>query len=204
MSIKCKYITYDKLEINKITFLNYQCEDMSVMKSSEKKYKENKKCKKEDNNFGYVNIKYYNNLLLYLTTPKMKCLFGINKSSSNSFQMNLQFTNLNDQKMKSFFNFIKNIELLCMKHLEIDESDNLFVSQIKYDKNNKYEPNLSVKVPFSYNKFNTELYSDYSDTVNILNINNFQDMECDIYIDKIWKLNNKYYMKWKVKIIHLL
>ena len=135
----------------------------------------------------------------------MKCLFGINKTSGNSFQMNLQFTNLsNDSKMKSFFNFIKNIELMCMEHLEIEESDNLFISQIKYDKNNKYEPNLLVKVPFSYNKFNTDLYSEYSNTVNILNINNFQDMECDIYIDKIWKLNDKYYMKWKVKIIHLL
>ena len=103
MSVKCKYITYDKIDQNKIKFINYQCEDMSIIKSSEKKYKENKNCKKEDNNFGYVNIKYCNNLFLYLTTPKMKCLFGINKTSGNSFQMNLQFTNLNDdQKMKSF------------------------------------------------------------------------------------------------------
>jgi len=29
-------------------------------------------------------------------------------------------------------------------------------------------------------------------------------MECDIYLDKIWKMNDKFYAKWKCKVIHLL
>ena len=33
---------------------------------------------------------------------------------------------------------------------------------------------------------------------------NFTDIQCDIYLDKIWKMNEKFYGKWKVKCIHLL
>ena len=24
-------------------------------------------------------------------------------------------------------------------------------------------------------------------------------MECDLYVDKIWRMNDKFYMKWKCK-----
>ena len=73
----------------------------------------------------------------------------------------------------------------------------------KYDKAEKYEPNLSVKLPFHYNKFVTDLYSDFSSAVNIFNIKKFQRMECDIFADKVWRMNDKFYMKWKCKIIHM-
>ena len=135
----------------------------------------------------------------------MKCLFGIQKSGSN-FQMSLQFNNLKeDDIMKYFFDFIQGIEFKCMEKIGLLESDaENFISQIKYDKQKKYDPNLSVKIPFSYNKFQTEIYSDDSDVVNLFQIQNFTPMECDIYLDKIWKMNEKYYAKWKCKTIHLL
>ena len=120
--------------------------------------------------------------------------------------MNLQFTNLEeDNKVKSFFNFIQNIEFMCMKHLGLTEDDgDRFMSQIKYDKKGLYEPNLAVKLPFHYNKFITEIYSENSSIINIFTIKNFQLMECDLYIDKVWRMNDKFYLKWKCKVIHIL
>ena len=41
MSIQCKYITSDKLYPEKINFISYQCDDMSITKSSDKTYSKN-------------------------------------------------------------------------------------------------------------------------------------------------------------------
>ena len=49
-----------------------------------------------------------------------------------------------------------------------------------------------------------DLYSDFSSVVNIFTINKFQRMECDLYVDRVWKMNDKFYMKWKCKIIHMI
>ena len=59
------------------------------------------------------------------------------------------------------YEFIQNLEYYQMSMLGLnkDECDN-FVSQIKHDKKKIYDPNLLVKIPFSYNKFNTDIYSD--------------------------------------------
>ena len=205
MSIQCKYITSDKLTPDRVSFVNYQCDDMSITKSADKTYSENNKLHKDHPCFGYIQIYYLKNPLIYITTPPMKCLFGVKRNGTNNFQMSLQFTDLEeDPMMKQFFDFIQNTEFICMKHLGLTEEDSdRFVSQIKYDKEEKYEPNLSVKLPFHYNRFATDLYSDYSPTVNIFHIKNFQRMECDIFADKVWRMNDKFYMKWKCKIIHM-
>ena len=94
---------------------------------------------------------------------------------------------------------------MCMKHLGLteDEADR-FISQIHYDKNEIYEPNLLVKLPFQYNQFLTDLYADFSSVVNIFTIKKFQRMECDLYVDRVWRMNDKFYMKWKCKIIHMI
>ena len=62
---------------------------------------------------------YYNkNPLLYVTTPVMKCLFGIRQSHGDNFSMNLQFSNLvEDLEMQSFYEFIEKLELLLMKQM---------------------------------------------------------------------------------------
>ena len=205
MSVKCKYLTSDKLNLKNVNFKTFMCDDMSVIKNSEKTYSENNDINKDHPCFGYVNIHYLNNPILYITTPPMKCLFGV-KKNSNNFQMNLQFTDLEENnKIKDFYDFVQNIEFMCMKYLDLDENNlDKFVSQIQHDKNNRYEPNLLVKIPFHYNQFLTDLYSDNSSVLNIFTIKNFQLMECDLYIDKLWKMNDKFYLKWKCKIIHLL
>ena len=51
---------------------------------------------------------------------------------------------------------------------------------------------------------NPDLYSEFSSGVNIFSINKFQKMECDLYVDRIWRMNDKFYMKWKCKIIHMI
>ena len=112
MSIQCKYITSDKFSPEKINFINYQCDDMSITKSSDKTYSQNNECHKDHPCFGYIEVYYLKNPMLYVTTPPMKCLFGVQKHGTNNFQMNLQFTDLEeDPMMKQFFDFIQNAEL---------------------------------------------------------------------------------------------
>jgi len=107
--------------------------------------------------------------------------------------------------MKQFFDFVQNTEFSAMKYLGLNEDDaDRFVSQIYHDKKGIYEPNLNVKLPFKYNKFVTDLYSDYSSGANIFMINKFQRMECDLYVDRVWRMNDKFYMKWKCKVIHIV
>jgi len=133
----------------------------------------------------------------------MVCLFGLDKKTK---QMSLQFTNLeSDNEMKSFFDFIENVEVNNMKHLGIGEDNyDKYINQIRYDKQKQYDPNLSVKVPFVNNRYDMDIYSDDYDLINIENICNFTKMRCDIYIDKIWKWNDVFTCKWKVKVIHLV
>lgn len=180
---------------------------MSVTKASDKTYRPCKdKCIKDHACFGYVQLHYYQNPFLYVTTPPMKCLFGVQKNGFNNFQMSLQFTGLDsDPVMKNFYGFIEDTEFQCMKLLGLSETEGQrYMSQIRHDKKGKYEPNLSVKLPFRYNKFETDIYAEREVAPNLLHIPSFSNVQCDIYLDKIWKMNDSFYGKWKVKCIHLL
>ena len=110
-----------------------------------------------------------------------------------------------DPNMKSFFEFVQGLEFEQMKLLGLKENDeDSYISQIRYDKKGKYDPTLQVKVPFSYNKFNCDIYSDNYSGMSMLNIARFSKLQCDIYLDKIWPANDKYVAKWKVRVIHVL
>jgi len=204
--VKCRYLTADKLSPDNIRFASYQCEDMSVTKNSDKTYMECSDLDKDDPCFGYLTIGYFKSPQVHITTPIMKCLFGVQKKGDSNFQMNLQFTDLDENPyMKQFYEFVENCEFYAMKRLGLTENDSdRFISQIYHDKKGMYEPNLNVKLPFQYNKFLIDLYSDHSSATNIFSINKFQKMECDLYIDKVWRMNDKFYMKWKCKVIHIV
>ena len=199
---KLKNITHDLYKVDQIKYTKYLIKDCSVKK---KDYVLDKS--KEDavniKNIGYVSLYYNQNPLIYVTTPIMVCLFGLDKKTK---QMSLQFTNLeSDSEMKSFFDFIENVEVNNMKNLGIDEDNyDKYINQIRYDKERKYDPNLSVKVPFVNNRYDIDIYSDGYSLINIENICNFTKMKCDIYIDKIWKWNDLFTCKWKAKVIHLV
>tara|TARA_B100000745_G_C20133253_1_gene388381 strand:- start:878 stop:1486 length:609 start_codon:yes stop_codon:yes gene_type:complete len=138
-----------------------------------------------------------------LTTPPMMCLFGFNKETNH---ICLQFSNYKDDEiMNEFFNFIQRLEYSQMEYLGLSENNcNLYSSQIKYDKSDKYEPYLNVKVPFRYNRYEVELKNKENDNLSIFNLYNFTKVQCDIYIDKIWKFNGKYICKWKLKRLRLV
>ena len=201
---KLKNITHDLYKVDQIKYTKYLIKDCSV-KKKDIEYILDKS--KEDavniKNIGYVSLYYNQNPLIYVTTPVMVCLFGLDKRTK---QMSLQFTNLeSNSEMKSFFDFIENIEVNNMKNLGIDEDNyDKYINQIRYDKDRKYDPNLSVKVPFVNNRYDIDIYSDEYSLINIENICNFTKMKCDIYIDKIWKWNDVFTCKWKVKVIHLV
>ena len=199
---KLKNITHDLYKVDQIKYTKYLIKDCSAKK---KEYVLDKS--KEDavdiKNIGYVSLYYNQNPLIYVTTPVMVCLFGLDKRTK---QMSLQFTNLeSDSEMKSFFDFIENVEVNNMRNLGIDEDNyDKYINQIRYDKDRKYDPNLSVKVPFVNNRYDIDIYSDEYSLINIENICNFTKMKCDIYIDKIWKWNDVFTCKWKAKVIHLV
>jgi len=199
---KLKNITHDLYKVDQIKYTKYLIKDCSAKKKDYvlDKSKENAVNIK---NIGYVSLYYNQNPLIYVTTPVMVCLFGLDKRTK---QMSLQFTNLeSDSEMKSFFDFIENIEVNNMKNLGIDEDNyDKYINQIRYDKDRKYDPNLSVKVPFVNNRYDIDIYSDNYSLINIENICNFTKMKCDIYIDKIWKWNDVFTCKWKAKVIHLV
>jgi len=198
---KIKNVSHDLYKIEDIKYSKYLIKDCTAKK---KEFVPDKSDEDAINikNIGYIGLYYKGNPLIYVTTPVMVCLFGMKNQI-----MSLQFSNYTtDDEMGSFFNFIKNIELNNMINLGItDEKDTgKYTSQIRYDKEGKYDPNLSVKVPFVKNCYDVNIYSDEYDTCNIRNLNNFTKMKCDIYIDKMWKYNEQFICKWKAKVIYLV
>ena len=195
---KLKNIDYNKYKLEDINYISYICTDVK-----KKKYKQDNTIPKDNDRLSHIDIFYKYNTIIELTTPEMIIPFGIDKG--NGFQMKLQFTNYkSDPNMKSFYDFISNLEFQQMQYIGLDEDDiDLYNSQIYQDKQNKYDPLLTVKIPFIKNKFNVDIYHDEY-TLNVLNINKFSKVKCDIYIDKIWKYNEKYICKWKVKKIYVL
>jgi len=203
--VKLEYRMCEKLSLDKLRCHHYMCDDISVDKASERCYSECEEgvCIQGHPCYGYSQLYYMKDPFLYVTTPPMKCLFGVQKGYNATFSMNLQFTDLDtNPEMKEFFDFIQSTDATIMKYLGINETN--YLSQIKYDKKGKYEPNLLVKLPFRYNRFDVDIYSDTLPYVNILGIPSFRMMQCDIYLDKIWPCDKNYCAKWKVRCIHML
>ena len=198
---RLKNIHHDKYKVDDIQYANLLWEDCT--KKKEVIPDKSRKFAVDLKNIAYTSVYYNGTPMIYVTTPVMTCLWGMNKQTK---QLSLQFTDLEtDSSMKSFYNFIKNIEIHNMRNLGITE-DNIdeYGTQIRVDKSGKYEPNLSVKVPFVENRYEIEVFNDEIDNINIYNINNFVKMRCDIYIDKIWKYNDIFYCKWKARKIYLV
>jgi hypothetical protein len=200
--MKLSYSHHENIDVDKIICKHKSCKNVNAKK---KEYCNCKGSPFDDLKYIYSQLLFYKDPYIKITTPEMICPFGISNQGSN-FNMCLQFTNYSeDIYMKSFYEFIERIEFKQMELLGLtsDNSD-LFISQIKHDKNNKYDPNLQVKIPFSYNKFACDIFSDEYSGINIMNINKFSKLQCDIYLDKIWKYNEKFVSKWKVNKIKLL
>jgi|TARA_Y100000389_G_scaffold109061_1_gene106131 hypothetical protein len=176
---------------------NFICKDCTA-KKSEYEYSNTDDIPKDILNLAYVEISL-GTYPIVVTTPLMVCPFGFNKENN---QLTLQFTNVKENsEMNSFFRFIQELEDKQMKYLGIteDESD-IYISQIRYDKKGRYDPNLLTKIPFRNTKYLVDIKNKDS-ACSISNIYNFTKVRCDIFIDKIWKYNDKYVCKWKVNKI---
>ena len=193
---------HDSLKIQELGCQHNSCTNVNAKK------KEFVKCltdPKTDLKFSYSQLFYRKKPQFVVTTPIMVCPFGISSQGPN-FNMCLQFTNYtSDSDMNKFYKFVQQCEYKQMELLGLEEGEeDLFISQIKHDKKGRYDPNLQVKVPFSYNKFQCDIYSDDYAGVGIMNISKFCKLQCDIYLDKIWRYNDQYVSKWKAKMIHLI
>ena len=200
--MKLNNYDHDKLTVQDVGCQHMSCKNVNAKK---KEYEVCQSSPLTDLKFGYSQLFYHIQPKLAVTTPVMICPFGINNQGTN-FKMCLQFTNyMSDPVMKSFYEFIQETEYKQMELLGLNEgTSDLFLSQIRHDKQERYDPNLDIKIPFSYNKFQCDIYSDDYEGVGIMNISKFSKLQCDIYLDKIWKYNDNYVSKWKVKMIHLL
>ena len=193
-----KNLHHNLFEGKPLQFNNFVCKDCT-QKKKEYEYQEEYGIKAKDiPNLGYISISI-GKYPIYVTTPRMVAPFGFNKETN---QIYLQFTNVKtDPEMNSFFNFIQNLEMKQMEYLGLDDDDSdLYISQIRYDKKGRYDPNLLVKIPFSANKYDVEIQNK-DKGCSLSNVYNFSKMRCDIYIDKIWKYNERFVCKWKVKKI---
>tara|TARA_B110001469_G_C9644723_1_gene325380 strand:+ start:1217 stop:1819 length:603 start_codon:yes stop_codon:yes gene_type:complete len=193
-----EYTFYDK---DKIKYTNFNCKNPNCKK---KQYYIDETLAINNDRLNYINVNY-NGKYVVIKTPPMTMPFKIN-DKTGSFIMNLQFTNYKDDKsMNEFYEFIRNVEQTHIKHIGINESTvDRYSSQIRRDKNKKYDPNLVVKIPFRYNKFECEAYNKEGNLINLLNINPFSKVQCDIYIDKIWLFNDIFICKWKCQTIQLI
>ena len=200
MSKFLKYNHHNLFEGTPLSFGTFICKDCT-QKKKEYEYKKLEDIPKNILNLGYIEVNS-NQRPIYVTTPIMVCPFGFNQKSN---QLTLQFTNVRtDPEMNSFFNFIQNLELEQMKYIGLTDDDaDLYISQVRFDKNGKYDPNLLVKAPFHSNRYDVDIQGK-NGGCSITNIFNFSKLQCDIYIDKIWKFNDKFVCKWKVKKILLM
>ena len=184
-----------------LQFNNFICKDCTQKKKEYEYQEKTNKLPKNITNLGYIEISL-GRYPIYVTTPIMISPFGFNKGNGTIY---LQFTNVkDDSEMNSFYNFIQEIEMKQMEYIGLNEKDvDLYLSQIRYDKEDRYDPNLIVKIPFSNNKYDIDIINKHG-IASITNIYKFSKMQCDIYIDKIWKFNERYVCKWKVSKIALL
>ena len=139
-----KNLHHNLFEGKPLQFNNFICKDCT-QKKKEYEYQEEQGIPPKDiQNLGYVNISL-GKYPISVTTPRMVAPFGFNKGNN---QMYLQFTNVRtDAEMNSFYNFIQNLEMKQMEYLGFDEDDaDQYLSQIRHDKNGKYDPNLIVKI----------------------------------------------------------
>ena len=188
---------HNLFENKTLQFKKYICKDCTA-KKSEYEHDNSENIPKEILNLAYIEIlsgKYP----IMVTTPLMVCPFGFNKENN---QLTLQFTNVKDNsEMNSFFRFIQELENKQMEYLGLTEDEtDLYISQIRYDKKGRYDPNLLTKIPFRGTKYLVDIKNKDS-ACSISNIYNFTKVRCDILIDKVWKYNDKYVCKWKVSKI---
>ena len=96
---RLKNIHHDKYKVDDIQYANLLWEDCT--KKKEVIPDKSRKFAVDLKNIAYTSVYYNGTPMIYVTTPVMTCLWGMNKQTK---QLSLQFTDLEtDSSMKSFY-----------------------------------------------------------------------------------------------------
>jgi hypothetical protein len=162
----------------------------------------------------FVKIKY-NNKIIKITTPNLRCPFGIKEFKYNeedltrySFSLSFDKIETNDEN-KKLYEFIKDLESHVNKYIK--NKKNLYCQDIRKKIFKSFTSKLYVKDNYSplFNldiKNNTKIYLDDEDnkiTYEELlekDLNNSY-MKCEIICNGIWINNKKFGISWKVNKI---
>ena len=211
-----KFYDYTKIDFSKINYIQFIEKDPENpehrdAKNSEKIFKKEYiscfKHKVPRNNLllTHLNVNYNGSGRIQITTPVMKNIFGINKQHT-SFDMCLSFVDVeNDATMKAFYDVVKTFEYSQMAQIGItEETEREYFSQIKQSEEAHYDPYISIKLPFKYNRFEVDIYNKEYSGMSIVDVRHGYMLRCNIYMDKIQKYNGKYICKWKCSYIDVI
>ena len=74
-----KHIDQGKYIVDQIQYINYNLKNPNVQ---EKEYIQDDSIAVKNERLSYIQIMYNRNPMIYITTPKMFCPFGLNKNSN--------------------------------------------------------------------------------------------------------------------------
>ena len=133
-------------------------------------------------------------------SPVMYMPFEI-EEYKNNYTLNLQFRNIdNEPDLENFLDFIQRLENKLKSLLDIDDDE--FTSQLRF--NRKYDPVLFTKFIFKFNKIECSVTDGDNTPLNIFEIGKNHKVQVKLLLDKVWKFNNKYSYKLKVKELKVL
>ena len=137
-----------------------------------------------------------NNKHIEFCTPELHVPFGL-ETKFNSYFINLEIKDTNYEQL--FQHFIEQFELKLIELLEISKEE--LNSQLRYTDGNTI---LYTKVYEKYKKILTNVKNNSNENLTIYNIDKDSYIKANLYVDKLWYINDIYYYKFKLKDIILV
>ena len=138
----------------------------------------------------------FNNKSIDFWCPDLYVPFGLENKFNNYF-LNLEIKNTNYEQLFQYF--IENFERKIIELLDISTEE--LNSQIRYDDKNTI---LYTKIYEKYKKIITNVKDNSNEHKTIYDITKDQYIKVNLYVDKLWYMNNIYYYKLKLKDVILV
>lgn len=159
----------------------------------------------------FVKIRY-NNMILEIETPMLRCPFGIKvfEDTNKRYSFSLSFDKMDiNERNKKFYQFIKDLENYIYKYIK--NNRNMYYQDIKKKisrsfsskivEKNGYAPLLNLNI-----KNTTKIYLNNEETtcqdLIIRKSSNFYTT-CEIICNGIWISSNKFGVSWEVTKISI-
>lgn len=141
----------------------------------------------------------YGNNKLKIRTPIMTLPFGID-SVKDSYYGKLEFSNyINDCEIHDFFNLMKGCEKLIVDYILSIDKDAIIMSNI--NENEGFNPEMTIKLIQFKDRITTKIINKTSKFLTFMDIKKKSKVKCVLLLDGIWKVNGKYWYKWKAQEI---